>query len=460
MDPFLLTHRVTDALFDIGPGFTPPSLRDQTIRGWLLADKAAKSGIIGPSKPLLVVGAGLAGTVTALTAASLNVPTTVIDLADKPLNVQLGCYSRVLCPAQYDWPANHWSDECLPWTIKIPLSWRQGKAGYLALALGREFLDQVESMPLLTFLPHTQVPIDERKALKDRNPQGDFPINFLDVHTGALDPNGPYRFAAVFSCLGPGVERSSLNKYSGFRFWELDPFSEPNLNLNPSDTPKVYISGGGDGALQDFLRIATNRETAKEVFLSLPVKVRETIQHKIQAKEENFKRSHSWFVRADHDIHQQIQDHQSKTIDEVLDKHETELHKVLGPMLSHLSKLTLRLAYRCDHFTNYYCLNGILTLLVTRYWERTTGTNLLLPRTETVEVRGINFHHCDNKPWDCHGKNHEVVLRTSSCHSTTPSTTVAGIFNVVILRYGPELPSESFFGLPVHTRRQLLPYYL
>lgn len=460
MDPFLLTHGITDALFDIGPGCTPPSLRDQTIRGWLLANKAATADptIIGPTKPLLIIGAGLAGCVTALTAASLGVPTTIIDRADKPLNVQFGCDSRVICPAQYDWPAHHWPDGGLPWTInKIPLLWRQARAGDLALGLGREFLDAVDRSPLLTFLPHTEVPEDERTALKDEVPQGDFRINFIDVNTKVPDPNGPYKFAAVFSCLGPGEERSTLDAYSGFRFWELDPFSQPDLNL--SVTPKVYISGAGDGALQDFLRIATGRETAKEIFLSLPAQIRDFIERKVRTKEENFKRNHSWFVQKDHDMFQQIHDHHSTIIDEVLDQRESELHPVLGPMLSRLSHWTLRLAYRCDHFTNYYCLNGILTLLVGRYWERQTGTSLLYPQTDTRTVKGVN-HECQNRPWHCHGQDHEVHAETFCCYPTTSTARVDGPFNVVILRHGPGLPRASFFGLPVEYRRQLLPYYI
>src|SRR6185369_4418094 len=101
---------------------------------------------------------------------------------------------------------------------KIPLLWRQARAGDLALGLGRQFLEAVDGSSLLTFLPDTEVPDNERTALKDQVPQGDFHINFVDVNTKAPDPDGPYRFAAVFSCLGPGVERSTLGTYSGFRF--------------------------------------------------------------------------------------------------------------------------------------------------------------------------------------------------------------------------------------------------
>jgi hypothetical protein len=459
VDPFLLTHRITDALFDIGPGFTPPSLRDQTIRGWLLANKAAAAGIIGPTKPLLIVGAGLAGAVTALTAASLNVPTTVIDRADKPLNVQLGCFTRVLCPAQYDWPAHHWSDGRLPWNAKIPLLWQLGRAGDLALGLGREFLETVERLPHLTFMPHTEIPEDQRRALKDQAPQGDFRINFVDAHTKAVDPTD-HRFAAVFSCLGPGVERSSVGTYSGFRFWKMDPFSIPNLNLDV--TPKVYISGAGDGALQDFLRIATGYETAREIFLSLPAKTRDFIELEVRTKEENFKRAHSLFVQDDHGMHQQIFDHHSRIVDEVLKNNAAELDAVFGSMLSNLSNWTLRLSYRCNHFTNYYCLNAILTLIVSRYWEWKTGVALLRPQSDTVQVNGINAHVCKNSPWNCHGEDHEVISRVALCSSatTTVAERVESPFNVVILRHGPALPSESFFGLPVQSRRQLLPYYI
>ncbi len=45
---------------------------------------------------------------------------------------------------------------------------------------------------------------------------------------------------------GGGSENCQLGKFSGFKFWENDPYSIPDLNL--TEPPNIYISGSGDGA--------------------------------------------------------------------------------------------------------------------------------------------------------------------------------------------------------------------
>jgi hypothetical protein len=51
----------------------------------------------------------------------------------------------------------------------------------------------------------------------------------------------------------------------GIRFWDSDPFGQPGLGTGLTQ-PSVLISGGGDGALIDFLRIVTNDLNAAEVY--------------------------------------------------------------------------------------------------------------------------------------------------------------------------------------------------
>ena len=89
--------------------------------------------------------------------------------------------------------------------------------------------------------------------------------------------NGTTPYGLVISARGFGDERCFLewpnppltrngHPFRGFEFWASDPFERPNLGVpnraGDDPRPRVLISGGGDGAMQDFLRIMTRHKSA------------------------------------------------------------------------------------------------------------------------------------------------------------------------------------------------------
>jgi len=123
VDPFLLTHSINDFLFDIGSAFTPIGIRDQMVRGFLIATRLLAEQRIGPALPLLIVGAGAAGATAALVAATNDVPTCIVEKEEQPFNRQLYCTTRFLSPSEYDWPAARWSSQSFPtvaWLFPSP----------------------------------------------------------------------------------------------------------------------------------------------------------------------------------------------------------------------------------------------------------------------------------------------------------------------------------------------------
>ena len=132
-DSFLLTHRITDFLFDIGCRFSPISIRDQMIRGFLIADRLHRADLISERKPLLIIGAGVAGATAALVAAERNIPVTLVDKAGRAFLRQAGA-TRYISPTLYDWPAQHWSHLRFPpaSSVKLPLPWKEGQAASIA----------------------------------------------------------------------------------------------------------------------------------------------------------------------------------------------------------------------------------------------------------------------------------------------------------------------------------------
>jgi hypothetical protein len=107
-DPFLVTHQVGPAVFDIGGKLYPVSIRDQMVRGQSIVDRAIQAGFGAKGEHLLVIGAGCAGAAAAIEAASRGITTHLIDTAPMPFLRQAACMTRWIHPHEYEWPLDHW----------------------------------------------------------------------------------------------------------------------------------------------------------------------------------------------------------------------------------------------------------------------------------------------------------------------------------------------------------------
>src|SRR5690349_1671864 len=109
IDPFLFDHQIGPLQFYIGAKLYPFSIRDQMVRGSLVARRLYRDHVIGPDDPLLVVGAGVSGVSTAMVAVGdYQVPTTIVDEMPHPFMKQRSCATRWIDPWQYDWPFPQW----------------------------------------------------------------------------------------------------------------------------------------------------------------------------------------------------------------------------------------------------------------------------------------------------------------------------------------------------------------
>jgi hypothetical protein len=98
------------------------------------------------------------------------------------------------------------------------------------------------------------------------------PIRGTPDFNVTLDPpaaNTPPTFRFILWATGFGKEMCEIptgapTPYRGHPFWDTDKFEAPNCGLSPS--PRVLITGSGDGALQDFLRVATKLKSAEEIY--------------------------------------------------------------------------------------------------------------------------------------------------------------------------------------------------
>jgi hypothetical protein len=444
-DPFLLAHLVHPLFFDIGGRLAPVSIRDQMVRAHTAVDRGIEEGLIGPSRPLLVIGAGAAGATAAIRSAAKAVPTLLVEAAPGPFLRQAGCRTRWIDPVQYDWPVDHWQKSRYPWIQPgMPLSWVAGPANQISLAWALALNRARRRYPRLLVMYRT-ILVGKPILLPSRLLQ-------VRLRSGrALPLFAPV--GMVLSCVGAGTERSTHGNYSGFDFWSTDPFQKLKT------TDHVLISGGGDGALQDYLRITTGLKSAKEIYLRLGIPP--SIEHVLQSAEDQAGRVYIWGRHARHDHAALSQLHQ---LHESLAVHLLAKFPSLSQRLQTLTAnmpAWVRLMYPCTHFSRCYGLNRFLVLLLATYLMQNRGEKTLRSGLSLSDVQGI-VHSCNNSPSACHGEAHFVIFaHHPDCRVSPGAPLEKWGSEVIVVRHGIDSAPPLFAGLhPIAQPRQMLPYHV
>jgi hypothetical protein len=274
LDQFQLIHP-EQGIFRIGQ-YTPVSIRDQIVRSCYLVERLWTTGRLRPESKLLIIGAGAAGVTAAFRAVAHGVRHVQIsDQSDAPLSLQAHCTTRLVDPVQYDWPAGYWDLKC--WPIAGPSGFAHGTASAikppvllqadLAFNWAIQFeraLYALESNGRATFYPQLKA-IDWYAA-----PAGCYQVEFDDAITGASA--GSLDADLIIFAGGFGQESVSVpvtgqpsTRHSGLPFWSDDTFEKQNFGL-PAVPHGVLVSGAGDGALQDFIRLVTGLKSARDVW--------------------------------------------------------------------------------------------------------------------------------------------------------------------------------------------------
>lgn len=265
----LFSLKCSPRVFDLSSGQAHVSIRDQIVRGRLLArDLKAADKACGE---VLVVGAGVAGVSFAVAAACQGIRVTVVDVNPRPFALQHATSSRWVGPFMYEWPAGFFEDQSYPplhpslkalvadpfvpsWSATAPI-----RASNLALAL-ETWLTKLLSL----WSPSSPLPL--LLASVDSTAVSTFVKGFFGAGSSSADiggtdwPSGAKLVNTVqpdyvVLAAGMGPENTTLPgkaSVSGKRFWEND-----NLKSPGSEHSKIGIFGGGDGALQDVLRALT-----------------------------------------------------------------------------------------------------------------------------------------------------------------------------------------------------------
>jgi hypothetical protein len=184
-------------------------------------------------------------------------------------------------------------------------------------------------------------------------------------HSGAT----PNVFGMMLWCVGFGDERRfAPPRYTGFAFWETDRFEHPlwGVGRAPEDL-SALVSGGGDGALQDVIRLITGEKSAIDVYQGL---VRagwtlpDDVRHQLFTAEDQAQRALLWCAPRSRDEHNALQ--------QLYDAYAAAVAKVLtGPgaatlvaavqslvVAKRLPKLPVLLVHPCTPFPSAVAVEG------------------------------------------------------------------------------------------------------
>lgn len=437
------------------------------LRGVTIVERLLNRKLIdGGTRELVVSGAGAGGASVAMAAARLGVRTTLVEAAAAPFVTQSFSLSRQIDPTQYDWPLDHYSQRRFPWDVRhppFPLPFRAARARQLALVWRSELQRYAASYPLTVLTGRTirTASLLQIAATPD-------PIRCLEV---TLDDGSLIQAGAWVDAKGFGRERCTVPNalpfsYEGAPFWGPDTFDR----LDP-ERHTVLISGSGDGALQDYLRVITHLPTASDIVArcNLPP----DIIHAVQSAEDRSLRGRSWAS----------DDGSSRSIEEdpYFLELEFEHRRAVGRALSYprvraglagvvpADPVKTHVVYKEPYISAYYGLNRFLVLLISAYIEQQpNGWQSLFPGTTIASIADA-----PSDPHDCidlgtgrangtYDPTHTVLL-AHECFEKLHTVTFNGgaspgspmAYNVIIVRHGLEQAPR----LTLKRTRHLLPYH-
>lgn len=433
LDPFLIAHRVGGGEFDMAGKYSPAAVRDQMNRAVAIIERAIHFGVLRLQDKLLIKGSGAAAVSAAMRAIERGVSLVALSGREEFFSRQRRS-GRIIDPVEYDWPAEGWLQGLLP-SERVPLPYSRGRAKDVVVRqwdpMWTDFLAKHEGDRLRVFASSE----------------------------AAVTTAGP--FDRVFDCTGPGEERTTVGAYQWYGFWSNDILELPNLRFEDR-RPTVLISGGGDGALQDFLRILFPGMSPRDIYLGLQLSDAERLKVEWQILNAEDRARRAWVWSADSQIDcgvlSQLHQAHRAVASEMLSQRgvQSALEVLLDRRTTDLDRIWL--AHECDHFSPCYAFNRFLVLLVNEYCKTIprVGSRLLGGRRLT-RVSGEKAHTCNGEIEDCLAFPHRAHFDPWLCvegprKAATPIPD-PDAFDVIVVRHG-------LTGEAKRLSRQALPYEL
>lgn len=367
-DPLVDAHCLIPGLYVLGWPLTPISIRDQMLRARWLIDRLFDDQKLKIGDTLLVVGAGIAGATGAIRAAQRGVNALLIEQSGGAFGLQARSNTRWIDPVQYDWPAGHWDQSRYPLQPPpMPLGFNAGYSRNLAtywdvllhrhIRLNRPRLNYQRNVRARAILPGTRAAL--LVSLQT-------PIGLGNLHADL-----------VIWAVGFGDEKTSIQRKTGGTlssapFWSSDKLQDPRCGI-VNIPSRVLILGSGDGALQDFLRVATAERSAREIWNKLGMPSQ--ISTEAQDIEAQFHRALTWCNGGGDEA--RLHESRDKFYRDFVDQ------LWLSPGFPARAASVLRtdidsliMAFPTTYLTAFYGLNCILARIIGRAWADVHGFSI------------------------------------------------------------------------------------
>jgi hypothetical protein len=486
----LAYHKAGEQIYNL-TGLRTGSVRDQMLRAILLTEALVRDSKEITDKTnygLLVIGGGVAGVACALIAAKLNVQVTLVEIRRKPFFTLQHARSRRIDPFEYDWPQ---PDSHVPFRANFPthpvfpLRYAGGTAAQVARGWQADFdnLQKWGNQPKgrpghLEFIPR----LDGSKFQFNVVPG---PLGRRVEVSGIWNPltsvSASKLFGAVIVCAGFGKERTFDEQHRfafvGPAFWiHNDNLETPSFGMKcPSvgTYPRILISGGGDGAMQDLQRAATGMFGAPLLKKLLGVFDKASsadVRLACMLADDRAKRAYAWKPSdgPSKDIPNEMREwHRAyeRIVADVISDYATQqgiddrsalvhlAQKILKPEVYQSPKAQVIWAVLDGHTGFAYALNRFLSIFIVRMLDAVRpGVDSLKMGTEIVKIapHAVYPHPCGSGR-ACHGVPHAVTFKGAA---------VAEDFDVVVLRHG--LLPNPISNLPTGPTipEQMAPYDL
>ncbi len=368
---------------------------------------------------LLVIGGGISGASAALEAAKKGLIVTLIESDRNLFSVQRKCATRWMHPYEYDWPLNHYRHGNFPYLTKDKKScpklmhWQAGVASRVATNMGGRIFARAPSN-LNIQLSFTRIPVSLKTLREDFDPHGEF--DFILICTGAREKFN----------LGE-------SRFASFRYWENDPLEKLHHSVRTRNIRRILLSGGGDGVLQDFLRIA--HRTAQGHFFSAGELLRKKLLPPLKRSPEFL----AWVREKQGNCNSFRPDPEKmwQELHELLDAIEINAD-CWGAVCRAVSenvdatlntgKRDIQVAFPGKCFSGAFTLNAFLVLLTVRAMKR---GEWLRPNCSLKEITSASSHRCAERSKSCCGAPHQVAFEAKEGYSILKEK-----FDLIILRHG------------------------
>ena len=224
---------------------------------WALAHRNGNGKAL-KGKRVVVVGAGAAGLTAAAGAALAGAHVWILEKAERPMSLQIGCDHRFLHPRFHYWPEERSQSAAAALPL---LTWSVGTAGQVADTIVDQFhqINNWLALPKAAKKGFHQIELvynvrDIACEPKNAGAQCSVGYKVENMKAGGVGAKEQIPCHVLIFAVGFGVERT-VGGLAPRSYWRTDPLTQPSIGHSGKKL-RVLVAGDGDGGSIDVLRAA------------------------------------------------------------------------------------------------------------------------------------------------------------------------------------------------------------